>query len=353
MQNKQEASAFVICDDLYKIFKVADIEVMALQGLDLTVGRGELVGIVGASGSGKTTLMNVLGGLTMPSAGQVIVDGANLLKLSTRELTTYRQVEVGFVWQQGSRNLIPYLSALDNIKLPMTLAGRAGREAGARARELMEKVDLPHRCDHKPIQLSGGEQQRVAIAVALANEPKLLLADEPTGELDSTTSDQVYDLLKRLNEEDGLTICIVSHDPTIAQHVQRVVQIRDGKLASETVRRRSPHPLAPSPTRREGEERGLASTITAVGDDGSWEDHFEELIVLDSAGRLQIPKQYREELGFQNRVEMEVTEGGILIRPAQNLEQTSSQAEIQIEREIRGEESESSAGLLARLKGRK
>ena len=353
MQNKQEASAFVICDDLYKIFKVADIEVMALQGLDLTVGRGELVGIVGASGSGKTTLMNVLGGLTMPSAGQVIVDGANLLKLSTRELTTYRQVEVGFVWQQGSRNLIPYLSALDNIKLPMTLAGRTGREADGRARELMEKVDLPHRCDHRPIQLSGGEQQRVAIAVALANEPKLLLADEPTGELDSTTSDQVYDLLKRLNEEDGLTICIVSHDPTIAQHVQRVVQIRDGKLASETVRRRAPHPLAPSPTRKEGEERALASTITTVGDDGSWEDHFEELIVLDSAGRLQIPKQYREELGFQNRVEMEVTEGGILIRPAQNLEQTSSQAEIQIEREIRGEENEASAGLLARLKGRK
>ena len=167
MQNKQEASAFVICDDLYKIFKVADIEVMALQGLDLTVGRGELVGIVGASGSGKTTLMNVLGGLTLPSAGQVIVDGANLLKLSTRELTTYRQIEVGFVWQQGSRNLIPYLSALDNIKLPMTLAGLTGRAADQRARELMDKVDLPHRCDHKPIQLSGGEQQRVAIAVAL------------------------------------------------------------------------------------------------------------------------------------------------------------------------------------------
>ncbi|MCY3780291.1 MAG: ATP-binding cassette domain-containing protein [Chloroflexi bacterium] len=340
MQNKQDASAFVICDDLYKIFKVADIEVMALQGLDLTVGRGELVGIVGASGSGKTTLMNVLGGLTLPSAGQVIVDGANLLKLSTRELTTYRQIDVGFVWQQGSRNLIPYLSALDNIKLPMTLAGRTGREADDRARELMDKVDLPHRCDHKPIQLSGGEQQRVAIAVALANAPKLLLADEPTGELDSTTSDQVYELLKRLNSEDGLTICIVSHDPTIARHVKRVVQIRDGKLASETVRRR---PHAKSQARIED--------VTAHDD--SWEDHFEELIVLDSAGRLQIPKQFREELGFENRVEMELTEGGILIRPAQNLEQTSSLAEIQIEREIRGEESGAPTGLLARLTGRK
>ena len=125
---------FVNCNELYKIFKVADIEVMALQGLDLSVREGEMVGVVGASGSGKTTLMNVLGGLTRPSAGQVIVDGQNLLKLSNRELTTYRQVDVGFVWQQGSRNLIPYLSALDNIKLPMTLAGQTGtpgRQAGA------------------------------------------------------------------------------------------------------------------------------------------------------------------------------------------------------------------------------
>ena len=340
MQNKQELSAFVICDDLYKIFKVADIEVMALQGLDLTVGRGELVGIVGASGSGKTTLMNVLGGLTMPSAGQVIVDGANLLKLSTRELTSYRQVDVGFVWQQGSRNLIPYMTALDNVKLPMTLAGRAGREADERARELLAKVDLPDRGDHKPMQLSGGEQQRVAIAVALANAPKLLLADEPTGELDSTTSDQVYDLLKRLNSEDGLTICIVSHDPTIAQHVQRVVQIRDGKLASETVR-------------RQAHDQARAQDTLAAASDASWEDHFEELIVLDSAGRLQIPKQYREDLGFENRVEMELSEGGILIRPARNLEHTSSQAEIQIEREIRADESVAPDGLLARIMRRK
>ncbi len=354
MQTKQDASAFVICDDLYKIFKVADIEVMALQGLDLTVGRGELVSIVGASGSGKTTLMNVLGGLTLPSAGQVIVDGANLLKLSTRELTAYRQVDVGFVWQQGSRNLIPYLSALDNIKLPMTLAGRTGREADDRARELMDKVDLPHRYDHKPIQLSGGEQQRVAIAVALANAPKLLLADEPTGELDSTTSDQVYDLLQRLNSEDGLTICIVSHDPTIAQHVQRVVQIRDGKLASETVRRRrSRQDPSSSSSRREGEEPAQIAAGAGVGHEGSWEEHFEEFIVLDSAGRLQIPKQYREELGFENRVEMEVSEGGILIRPAQNLDQTSSKAEIQIEREIRGDDSGAPTGLLARLSRRK
>ena len=148
--------------------------------------------------------------------------------------------------------------------------------------------------------------------------------------------------LQRLNRDDGLTICIVSHDPTIAQHVERVVQIRDGKLASETVRRR---PLTDASLQE-------ARSVIAEATD-SWEDHFEELIVLDSAGRLQIPKQFREELGFENRVEMEVTEEGILIRPARNLDETSSQAEIQIEREIRAEDNGAPAGLLARLRGRK
>ncbi len=344
-QARVNDDAFVICDDLYKIFKVADIEVMALQGLDLTVKRGELVGVVGASGSGKTTLMNVLGGLTRPSAGQVIIDGVNLLKLSTRELTRYRQLAVGFVWQQGSRNLIPYLTALDNVKLPMTLAGVPRRRTAERARTLLERVDLAVRADHLPIQLSGGEQQRVAIAVALANEPKLLLADEPTGELDSQTSDQVYDLFKSLNEDDGLTICIVSHDPTISKHVKRVVQIRDGKFSSETV------------------QRGLARGGFAAGKPKAsshesqsvevLDDHFEELIVLDSAGRLQIPKQQRQELGFANRVEMEVLNDGIFIRPARNLEETSSQREIQVEREIRAGDNGARDGLLSRLRRRR
>ena len=323
--------AFIICDSLVKIFKVADIEVLALQGLDLTVKQGELIGVVGASGSGKTTLMNVLGGLVRPSAGQVVVDGQSLLKMSARELDTYRQIHVGFVWQQGSRNLIPYLSAVDNIKLPMTLAGRAGKKVDERARHLLDLVGLSDRYDHKPIQLSGGEQQRVAIAVSLANEPKLLLADEPTGELDSTTSDQVYELFQKLNRELGLTVIIVSHDPLIAQHVERVVAIRDGKLSSETVR------------------RGIQnrSEMASIETD----EHFEELIVLDSAGRLQIPKSYREQLSIQNRVQMEVTSDGLLIRPAQNLEETSSQAEIQIERKF--DTPEERNGLLSKLRRRK
>ena len=335
--------AFVICDDLYKIFKVADIEVMALKGLDLAIKQGEMVGVVGASGSGKTTLMNVLGGLTRPTSGQVIVDGNNLLKLSTRELTTYRQVDVGFVWQQGSRNLIPFLSALDNIKLPMTLAGQAGVQVDKRARELMDLVDLSDRYHHRPIQLSGGEQQRVAIAVALANEPKLLLADEPTGDLDSVTSDQVYELFKRLNRDLGLTVCIVSHDPDIRQHVLRVVDIRDGTYASETVRRASRDPQSQSPT----------NDLPSVTAGDKTEDHFEELIVLDSAGRLLIPKEYRDEMGIESRVEMEVTDHGIVIRPAQNLEETSSQGEIQVEREIHTGNNGEGDGFLSRFKGRK
>ena len=335
--------AFVICDDLYKIFKVADIEVMALKGLDLAIKQGEMVGVVGASGSGKTTLMNVLGGLTRPTSGQVIVDGKNLLKLSTRDLTTYRQVDVGFVWQQGSRNLIPYLSALDNIKLPMTLAGQAGIELDRRAHELMDLVDLSDRYHHRPIQLSGGEQQRVAIAVALANKPKLLLADEPTGDLDSATSDQVYELFKRLNRDLGLTVCIVSHDPDIRQHVLRVVDIRDGTYASETVRRAS----------RDLQSQSRTNDLPSMTAADHTEDHFEELIVLDSAGRLLIPKEYREEIGIKSRVEMEVTDHGILIRPAQNLEETSSQGEIQLEREIRAGNNDVGDGFLSRFKGRK
>jgi len=303
-------STFIICENLVKIFKVAETEVLALQGLDLSIKRGELIGIVGASGSGKSTLMNVLGGLVRPSVGQIVVGGRNLLKMSSRELDHYRQIDVGFVWQQGSRNLIPYLSALENIKLPMTLAGKVGKGATERAKMLMDMVGLEDRYHHKPIELSGGQQQRVAIAIALANEPELLLADEPTGDLDATTSDQVYDLFKKLNAELGLTIIIVSHDPDIAQHVERVVAIRDGKMASETVRR-------------------LPKTT-----DEAHDEHFEELIVLDSAGRLQIPKDVRERLAILNRVQIEETEDGLFIRAAQNLDETSSQAEVHIERQF-------------------
>ena len=295
--------AFVICDNLVKIYKIAELEVVALQGLDLVVGPGELLGIVGASGSGKSTLMNVLGGLDRPSAGRAWVDGLDLLKLSNAELNQYRRSRVGFVWQQGARNLIPYLNALENVKLPMTLAGQAGRAANKRAAELLDMVELGERKKHRLSELSGGEQQRVAIAVALANNPRLLLADEPTGELDSVTALTIYQMLQKLNRELGLTTLIVSHDPTIARHVNRVVAIRDGKLATETVRARN--------------SDGTAG-VFAPGAGG--EDIFEELTVLDSAGRLQIPKDFLEQFGIKGRARLELTEEGILILPAGNID---------------------------------
>ncbi|NOZ27346.1 MAG: ABC transporter ATP-binding protein [Chloroflexi bacterium] len=293
---------FIICDNLVKIYKVADLEVVALQGLDLVVAPGELLGIVGASGSGKSTLMNILGGLDRPSAGRVWVDGYDLLKLSDAELNRYRRSKVGFVWQQGARNLIPYLNALENVMLPMTLAGVTGRKKRQRAEELLEAVGLAERRHHKLAQMSGGEQQRVAIAVALANNPSLLLADEPTGEVDSATALTIYQTFQDLNREFGLTTLIVSHDPGIARHVNRVVAIRDGKTASETVRQ-------------------TVAAVSPEGDlvtegEGQEEEIFEELVVLDSAGRLQVPKEYLEHFGIKGRARLEMTEEGILILPA-------------------------------------
>jgi ABC-type lipoprotein export system ATPase subunit len=297
----------IVCDNLVKIYKIAELEVFALQGLDLVVRRGELLGIVGASGSGKTTLMNILGGLDRPSAGRVWVDGLDLLNMSDSALDRYRRTMVGFVWQQGGRNLIPYLNALENIELPMTLAGLAGRQKRKKAEELLEAVSLSDRRRHRLSELSGGEQQRVAIAVALANSPHLLLADEPTGELDSNTALTIYKTFRDLNDRYGLTVMIVSHDPTIARHVNRVVAIRDGKLATETVRQT-----------RVVSNGGEAESGQAPGENAQviHEEVLEELTVLDSAGRLQIPKDYLQRVNIKSRVTLEVTEEGILIRAA-------------------------------------
>lgn len=282
----------IICENLVKIYRLNDangasVEVQALQGLDVTVRTGEMLGIVGASGSGKSTLLNVLGGLDRPTGGRAVVDKQNLGILSDHALDLYRREKVGFVWQQGARNLIAYLTAVENVELPLTLSGRVGKSRRGRAMELLELVDLHERADHRLEELSGGEQQRVAVAIALANKPSLLLADEPTGELDTATAQTIYDLLRDLNKRLGLTMVIVSHDPGIARHVDRVVAVRDGKLASETVR---------------------------VQKSDSGEHHLVELGVLDAAGRLQIPREYLEEFNIKRRVLIETTSDGILIR---------------------------------------
>jgi putative ABC transport system ATP-binding protein len=283
----------IVCENLVKIYRLnqeggESVEVQALQGMDITVAEGEMLGIVGASGSGKSTLLNVLGGLDRPTGGRALVGKQELGQLSPTALDRFRRKTVGFVWQQAARNLLSYLTALENIELPLTLSGQVGKPTRERALELLELVNLSERKDHRLEELSGGEQQRVAIAIALANRPKLLLADEPTGELDTATAQTIYDLLRRLNKQLGLTMVIVSHDTGIARHVDRVVAVRDGKLASETLR---------------------------VQKADSDEHHLIELAVVDAAGRLQIPREYLEQFNIRRRVQVELTEEGILIRP--------------------------------------
>ena len=284
--------ALISCDNLVKIFKVADLEVVALQGLDLLVNQGEMIAIVGASGSGKSTLMNILGGLEVPSAGRAVVAGYELGQIGRRDRTRYRRKIVGFVWQQTARNLLPYLSAVENVELPMVLDGRRGRRA--RATELLGLVGLGDRIQHRPDRLSGGEQQRVAIAVALANAPEVVLADEPTGELDSVTSHDVFDLLRRINSELGTTIVIVTHDAVVSEQVQRTVAIRDGRTSTETLRR------------------------TELGDDGDHRAISEEFAVLDRAGRLQLPKQHIAALELQHRVRLRLEEDHVGVWPDRN-----------------------------------
>jgi ABC-type lipoprotein export system ATPase subunit len=291
------AEPLILCENLVKIYRLEShdgsgnsVEVQALQGLDIAIAEGEMIGIVGASGSGKSTLLNILGGLDRPTGGRAMVARQDLGRLSQSALDKYRREMVGFVWQHGARNLVPYLTAEENIELPLTLSGQGGKKVRQRALELLELVGLAERAGHRMEELSGGEQQRVAVAIALSNQPKLLLADEPTGELDTATAKTIYDLLRDLNRKLGLTIVIVSHDSGIAQHVGRVVAVRDGKLASETVRVQ----------KSEGEH------------------HLEELVVLDSAGRLQIPRDYLDHFHIRRRVQIELTEAGILIRPPEN-----------------------------------
>jgi len=283
---------YIVCEDLFKIYKIADLEVVALRGLDLIVRKGELVAIVGASGSGKTTLLNILGGLDMPTAGKVVVGGKNLLSMSARALVRYRRQEVGFVWQQTGRNLIPYLTAFQNVELPLTLVGMSQRKREQRASELLEAVGLANRMHHRPERLSGGEQQRVAIAVALAHNPPLLLADEPTGELDSHAASSILDVFHSLNDTYGVTVVIVTHDVSVTGKVERVVTIRDGRTSLETVR-----------------GTGMPEA------EGEQPQDYEEFIVLDGAGRLQLPREYVDKLDLKGRVRVLLSEDHITVWP--------------------------------------
>ncbi len=287
MEKSVETEPFIVCDNLVKIYKTKEIETVALAGLDLEVAPSEVVAIVGPSGSGKSTLMNILGGLDRPTTGSVTVGGVDLLNLTPDALVRYRRDVVGFVWQQTARNLLPYLTAAQNIELPMKLAGLGRRERQRRASELLASVGILERAHHRTQELSGGEQQRVAIAVALANSPGLLLADEPTGSVDAQTAGVIVDLFRMVARRYGVTVVIVSHDPGISEHVDRTVAIYDGRTSFERIRR--------------------------VAKDGIV-DH-DEYVILDKAGRMQLPPPLLERLGLSGRVRVHLAEDHLEIWP--------------------------------------
>ena len=296
----EKARDIISCDGLVKIYKTKEIEVMALSGLELTITQGEMMAIIGKSGSGKSTFLNMLGGLERPSAGTLFVDDKNMALLTEEELVAYKRDVVGFVWQNNSRNLFPYLNAFDNVMTPMLFhkGNKAARRE--RAEELLELVGLADKRDSTLRQLSGGEQQRVAIAIALANQPKILLADEPTGAVDVRTANQIFDLFRKFNEEMGLTVVIVTHDNKIAKMVQRVVRIQDGKISSEQIM-------------KEGYEESLRQM--SLGELDLSENTHEEYSILDKFGRVQLPEKMMEEAGIEGKkVRLEVVDGNIVVR---------------------------------------
>lgn len=281
------------CDGLVKMYLSDGLKVMALQGLDLEVKRGELLAIIGKSGSGKSTLLNMIGGLETPTAGRLLFDGRDLSDLGEKEMVHYRKRTVGFVWQKSGRNLLPYMTVLENVEVPMYFGKGKQRKRRERAKMLLEEVGMLSHADKFPFQLSGGEQQRVAIAVALANEPAILLADEPTGAVDTKTSDQIFRLFRKLNQDLGLTILIVTHDISLADKVNRVILISDGKISTEKIRKE------------------VAGTWNGSG------DHVhEEYVVLDRAHRLQLSDEILEEVGIStNKVCVTVEDGKVVITP--------------------------------------
>jgi ABC-type lipoprotein export system ATPase subunit len=281
----------IVCDNLVKIYKVADLEVVALQGLDLVVEQGEFIAIVGASGSGKSTLQNILGGMDVPTAGKAEVAGFDLTALTSKDRTIYRRSIVGFVWQQTTRNLLPYLNAEENVELPLILEGLRGTDRREYALELLRLVGMAERAGHKSDQLSGGEQQRVAIAIALANRPRVLFADEPTGELDTETAAEIFATLRNANRALGVTVVVLTHDPLVSEQVDRTIAIRDGRTSTETLRR---------------------SEIDELGDH---QVIAEEFAVLDRTGRLQLPQEYMDALELERRVRLELEPDHIGVWP--------------------------------------
>jgi ABC-type lipoprotein export system ATPase subunit len=290
------SGALIVCDRLVRIYRTDDVEVQALQGLDLLVSEGELTAIVGASGSGKSTLLGILAGLDTPTAGNASVAGCDLLTMDARTRLRYRRDTVGFIWQRTARNLLPYLTAGQNVALPMRLRGGRGgraerRRRAARVDELLGMLGMGDKRDRLPAQLSGGEQQRVAIATALANSPAVVFADEPTGELDSRTAEEVFAALRTVNAQLGTTILVVTHDHAVSTQVDRTVSISDGLISSETLRR------------------------TRTGEDGAESTEAREYTTIDRSGRLRLPPEFTGPLAIRDRVLLELRPDHVEVRP--------------------------------------
>lgn len=297
-EDERHSEYIIECDSLVKIYKTDEVEVMALQGLELTIKHGELMAVIGKSGSGKSTLLNMIGGLERPTAGKLYADGKDLFALSDKELVEYRKHTVGFVWQKNSRNLLPYMTAIENVQVPMFFDKDNKEDKYQRAYDLLCKVGLKDKINSYPGQMSGGEQQRVAIAIALANNPKILLADEPTGAVDSKTSNMIQDLFRKLNEELGITIIIVTHDISLANKVNRVVMIADGKISTEKIMKEA--------------YRQKMGEMSSEG--FSADDSHEEYSVLDKAHRVQISEDMLEAAGIDtNKVKIQVEGDKVII----------------------------------------
>ena len=275
---QRSAEQIIDCENLIKIHKQGNLEVVALQGLDFTMGVGEFISIVGRSGSGKSSLLRILAGLDTPSAGKVEVAGTDLTDIGQSGLVRHYRRNVGFLWQDFTRNLIPYLKATQNVELPMILAGVGRRKRRKRAIALLEATGLRNYAFSHVHTMSGGEQQRLALCVALALGPRLLLADEPTGELDTETSLEIYDLLRRMCHEAGLSILVVTHDVALAQRSDRVVRLADGRMATQG---------------RLGEA---------------------ELLTIDQRGIVQLPRDMLLAAGIDREVRAKLTDEGILLQ---------------------------------------
>lgn len=288
----------LVCDGLVKIYKTDEVEVLALQGLELEIKRGELVAIIGKSGSGKSTLLNMIGGLEKPTAGRLYVDGADLYAMPEKGLVEYRRKSVGFVWQNSGQNLFPYFTALQNVEAPLYFDKMSQKDRREKAMSLLKMIGIDHKADSYPAQMSGGEQQRVAIAVALAHDPKILLADEPTGAVDSKTSNMIQDIFRKINEEIGITIIIVTHDLSLANKVSRVIMISDGKISTEKIMK---------------EKYRLQLDNLTTENLAEVESH-EEYSILDKARRVQISQDALDMAGIDsNKVRVEVKDGKIII----------------------------------------